>query len=171
MNKFLILCMVILSITYAQKSKDIKKFQDYEQVSLRNIASGELLVVNNKFSIWIIDEVQNPGYLNNRFSVGIVQLRIANNPKKCLATNGAGLKARLNQCDELEKGNHSTLFSIIPASNGAIQIQSVSSGLCLIINKNNLSSKTPILGNCELNLTSFVPFENLWALLPPESKK
>ncbi len=167
MKKIFILltAIVILSeIGYAKKPT----MPPPNITSIRAMSTGELLFAfNNKNEVnWDIQEVSLNGYLSKKFPFGAVQLHYLKDRTKCLMINGKWLQ--ISKCSDIDSGDFRTLFSLLPTSSGALQIQSISSEKCLMVAqvlKKTISQEIK-LESCFTSPSSEIDMRWLWIITP-----
>ncbi|AOV97669.1 hypothetical protein A9798_12395 [Edwardsiella hoshinae] len=133
--------------------------------SLTNIQSGFMInsvldQSGREISAWRMTQQETPVEVLVTSPSGWVQF---NDPltNQCLnALSGRSLAK--GSCD-----GKASLFILIPSTTGAVQIQSVVSGMCIVDKENEAFFK---FGKCVADFTQpqlIVPEKNLWMLNPP----
>lgn len=136
--------------------------------SIRTMSTGELLYAGNKLdeTNWDMVEVLLPGYLSKKFPFGAVQFRHTTNKDKCLMSNGFWMA--LGDCSLVDSGDYRTLFSLLPTSSGALQIQSIASDGCLVVESSGKKIAQSLrIKPCFSDRQSTIDLRWLWILTPP----
>lgn len=161
---FSLIVAVCAPMAWAKKRAPV----DGLAVSIRTMSTGELLYANSKNNEtnWSMIEVLLPGYLGRKFPFGAVQFRHSKDESKCLMSNGFWFS--LGECEGVRYGDDRTLFSLLPTSSGALQIQSIATDGCLAVE----SSSKKLAQNLKIQpcfSTENTPIDLrwLWILTPP----
>lgn len=153
--------------TFLNSESDLYGEENSSLFSLRNIQSGFMIynILDQKGreqSGWKLIPQETPIEVLATTPGGWIQFK---DPvtQQCLNARG-GRALSKGTCDIRDK---ESLFILIPSTTGAVQIQSVYSGDC-ILDKNNTDSF--LFGKCISDLQQpqlIVPEKNLWMLNPP----
>jgi len=144
--------------------------RDNSLVSVRSMGLGSLLVIKKTESNWVLDEVIPTGYILKQFPFGAVQFKHSKNPSKCLIVNQLWIET--GACYGEKQDDTRMLFSLLPTSTGAFQIQSFANGNCLMSeivpgDTSKSPSKHKIsLRECYSNPQSSIPLSYLWVFTP-----
>ncbi len=136
-------------------------------MSLRSMATGDLLYVanKNKNTNWDMKEVPLLGYLAKRFPFGAVQFRHMKDLNKCLMMNDAYVY--IGDCLAIHNGDYRTLFSLLPSTSGAVQIQSIASEKCILADEAKPNKKQLLkIDNCHTDRHSPIAIPRLWVIAP-----
>lgn len=139
-----------------------------QSVSIRTMSTGESIYADGKGTElnWNLVEVMLPGYLTRKFPFGAVQFRHISKDDKCLMSNGLWLS--VGECSAVKLGDHRTLFSLLPTSSGALQIQSIATEGCLVVESSGKKIAQSIrLQPCFTNAHAPIDLRWLWVLTPP----
>lgn len=152
------------SLVYAKKQPLITN----QSVSIRAMSTGESLYASGSIAEvnWNLIEVMLPGYLNKKFPFGAVQFRHISKHDQCLMSDGFWLG--LGECSTVRLGDHRTLFSLLPTSSGALQIQSIAAEGCLVVESSGkkIAQSLRILP-CFTAAHTPIDLRWLWVLTPP----
>ncbi|WP_299328053.1 hypothetical protein [uncultured Helicobacter sp.] len=158
------LALVCVSSMHAKKRPPV----DGLMVSIRTMSTGELLYANSKNNEtnWSMIEVLLPGYLGRKFPFGAVQFRHVRDGEKCLMSNGFWFS--LGECDSVRYGDDRTLFSLLPTSSGALQIQSIAADGCLAVESSGKKLAQNLkIQPCFSAENTPIDLRWLWILTPP----
>ena len=115
---------------------------------------------------WSMIEVLLPGYLGRKFPFGAVQFRHVRDGEKCLMSNGFWFS--LGECDSVRYGDDRTLFSLLPTSSGALQIQSIAADGCLAVESSGKKLAQNLkIQPCFSAENTPIDLRWLWILTPP----
>lgn len=138
-------------------------------VTIRTMTTGEFLYAGGKKDDvnWNMVEVPLPGYLSKKYPFGAVQFQHIKQADKCLISNG--FWTALGDCAGVANGDHRTLFSLLPTSSGAFQIQSIAAEGCLVAESNFDKKNTQSLkiAPCYNDIRTPIDLHWLWILTPP----
>lgn len=159
---------ILASVLVLTPSLYAKKLITNQSVSIRTMSTGESLYAGGGVAelSWNLVEVMLPGYLTRKFPFGAVQFRHISKDDKCLMSNGFWLS--VGECSAVRFGDHRTLFSLLPTSSGALQIQSIATEGCLVVESNGKKIAQSIrLQPCFTNAHAPIDLRWLWVLTPP----
>ncbi|OBV29976.1 hypothetical protein BKN38_05715 [Helicobacter sp. CLO-3] len=169
LTKTILAALIIASgISSAQAAKKQASISN-ASVTIRTMTTGEFLYAGGKKDDvnWNVVEVPLPGYLSKKYPFGAVQFQHIKQADKCLISNG--FWTALGDCAGVANGDHRTLFSLLPTSSGAFQIQSIAAEGCLVAESNFDKKNTQSLkiAPCYNDIRVPIDLHWLWILTPP----